>query len=93
MLKLEIKTTDSLGEQNTYRILPPDWRLWEKEFKSTIQEIGEKLGMDSMLFLAYTVAKRESAGKPVKPFDAWCAGIVEIDIESYSDPKATSQEA
>jgi hypothetical protein len=44
------------------------------------------------MFLAYNAFKRESAGKPVKPFEAWMETISDV-IVGDANPKATQQEA
>jgi len=44
------------------------------------------------LFLAFHTIKRESGGRPVKPFEAWMESVADITV-GESDPKAMSQEA
>jgi hypothetical protein len=44
------------------------------------------------MFLAYNAHKRESAGKPVKPFEIWMETVADVST-GLSDPKATSLEA
>ena len=36
--------------------------------------------------------KREAAGKPVKPYEAWCETVADI-FTGGDDPKATPPEA
>jgi hypothetical protein len=44
------------------------------------------------VFLAYHAMKREAAGKPVKPIEAWTETIAEV-IVGEANPKATQSEA
>jgi hypothetical protein len=44
------------------------------------------------MFLAYNAHKREAAGKPVKPFDAWMETVSDV-IVGDAVPKVTQQEA
>jgi len=55
-------------------------------------EVAEKVGISDLMFLAYHAMKRESAGKPVKPFDVWMETVVDVTTGD-NDPKATSAEA
>jgi hypothetical protein len=36
--------------------------------------------------------KREAAGKPVKPFEAWCETVANVTV-GEENPKATQSEA
>jgi hypothetical protein len=52
------------------------------------------MGLWDLMFLAYHAHKRESAGKPVKLFDAWIETVADFDtVVGDADPKATQQEA
>jgi hypothetical protein len=44
------------------------------------------------MFLSYNAHKRESAGKPVKPFEAWMETVSDV-IVGDADPKVIQQEA
>jgi hypothetical protein len=92
MLKLHLTTEYQSGESETFVILPPEWAKWEKHTGFTIQQVQEKLGVSDLLFLAWNCSKREAAGKPVKPFDAWCDTVANIEMGDVEDPKATSSE-
>jgi hypothetical protein len=37
--------------------------------------------------------KREAAGKPVKPYEAWCETVAEVSVGDTIDPKAIPSEA
>jgi hypothetical protein len=91
-MKLPITIEYNSGEQATYIAQPPEWAKWEKSTGHTISQAKEKLGMWDLMFLAYNAYKREAAGKPVKPFEAWMETIAEV-IVGDADPKATPQEA
>lgn len=93
MLKLHLITEYQSGESETFVILPPEWAKWEKHTGFTIQQVQEKLGMADLLFLAWNSSKRQSAGKPVKPFEQWCDTVVNIEMGELEDPKVISPEA
>ena len=48
--------------------------------------------ISDLVFLAYHAMKREAAGKPVKPIEAWTETISEV-IVGEANPKATQSEA
>ena len=70
-MKVAITIEYSSGESATYIAAPPEWAKWEQKTGNTIQQAQEKIGVSDLLFLAYNAMKRESAGKPVKPYEAW----------------------
>jgi len=88
-MKKEITITYQDGEQATYIAYPPDFTKWELHTKKSISEFT---GMHDILWVAHSAMKREAAGKPVKPFDAWIESIVDIEVGDTS-PKAMSEEA
>jgi hypothetical protein len=90
-MKLPITITYNSGEQATFVAQPPEWAKWERETKKTIQQASE-IGIWDLLFLAYQAHKRENAGKPVKPFEAWMESVADITAEN-DDPKDTRSEA
>jgi hypothetical protein len=77
----------------TYTAQPPEWAKWENKTGFTISQAQEKIGISDLLFLAYWAMKREAAGKPVKPYDAWIETVVEVKVGEGESPKATSAEA
>jgi len=91
-MKLAIQIEHSSEGSATYVALPPEWMKWERQSGNTIQQVGDKLGISELLFLAYHAMKREAAGKPVKPFEAWCEGVTDIEIGETSVPKAIPSE-
>ena len=91
-MKLPITIEYSSGEQATYTAQPPEWAKWEKKTGHTIGQAKEKLGMWDLMFLAYNAHKRENAGKPTKPFEAWMETVSDV-IVGDANPKATQQEA
>ena len=91
-MKLPITIEYNSGEQATYVAAPPEWAKWETKFGKTIAQAKDGIGISDLMFLAYNAHKRESAGKPVKPFEAWMETVSDV-IVGDADPKATQQEA
>lgn len=91
-MKLAITMEFTNGESATYTALPPEWMKWEQKTGNTIQQVSERLGIADLMFLAYHAMKRESAGKPVKPFEVWCESVTDINMGETENPKATSRE-
>ena len=92
-MKLNIEVTYQSGEVETYTAAPPEWQKWEQKTGFTIQQAEEKIGISDLLFLAYNSMKRESAGKPVKPYDVWCEMVIDITVGETESPKVTAEEA
>jgi len=92
-MKLAITIEFATGESATDTALPPEWMKWEQKTGNTIQQVAEKLGIADLMFLAYHAMKRESAGKPVKPFEVWCETVADISMGETENPKATNPEA
>lgn len=91
-MKLPITIQYANGEEATYTAAPPEWMRWESKTGHTISQAQEKIGVADLLFLAYHAMKREAAGKPVKPFEAWAEGVSDIQVGDAS-PKVTASEA
>ena len=91
-MKLAITIEYNGGSIETYVAQPPEWAKWESKTGFTIQQAQDKIGISDLMFLAYHAMKRESAGKPVKPFDVWMETVVDVTTGD-NDPKATSAEA
>ena len=91
-MKLPITIEYTNGDQITYTAAPPEWVKWEKHTGHTIAQAQEKIGISDLVFLAYHAMKREAAGKPVKPYEAWMETIADLRVGD-DDPKATSAEA
>jgi len=75
-LKLNITFTDNTT--NEVKVQAGDIRRWEIETKQKIS--SAELGMSDLLLLGYTSLKRTSE-KPLKPIDAWCDTVADIDVE------------
>jgi hypothetical protein len=88
-MKLPIQIEYTTGDVATYVAAPPEWAKWEKSTGFKISQAQEKIGVSDLMFLAYAAMKREAAGKPVKPYEAWCETIAEIVVGDGS-PKATN---
>jgi hypothetical protein len=91
-MKLPITIEYNSGESATYIAQPPEWAKWEKQTGHTLSKAQEVIGIWDLMFLAYNAHKRESAGKPVKPFEIWMETVADVST-GLSDPKATSLEA
>jgi len=91
-MKLAITVEFNSGESATYMAAPPEWVRWEKLTGHTISQAQEKIGISDLVFLAYYAMKREAAGKPVKPIEAWTETISDVQV-GESNPKVTSAEA
>ena len=91
-MKLPITIEYGDGQSETYTAQPPEWAKWETKTGFTIQQVQEKLGIADLLFLAYHAMKRESGGKPVKPFEVWMETVTDVTTGD-GNPKAISAEA
>jgi hypothetical protein len=91
-MKLPITIEYNSGEQATYIAQPPEWAKWEKATGNIIGQASEKMGIGDLMFLAYHAHKRENAGKPVKPYEAWMETVVDV-IVGDANPKDTQSEA
>ena len=91
-MKLPITIEYNNGESAIYIAATPEWVRWEKSTGNTISQAQEKIGISDLVFLAYHAMKREAAGKPVKPIEAWTETISEI-VVGEADPKVTQSEA
>ena len=85
--QITIKYID--GTETTYMVRPPDYARWEMATKKVISQFG---GMWDILYVAHSAMKREAAGKPVKPIEAWTETIAEV-IVGEANPKVTQSEA
>jgi len=90
-MKLPITIEYAAGQTETYVAQPPEWAKWEIKTGFTIQQAQDKIGIADLMFLAYHAMKRESAGKPVKPFEVWMETVVDV-LTGDNDPKVTSAE-
>jgi len=91
-MRLAITIEYAGGQSETYVAQPPEWAKWETKTGFTIQQAQDKVGISDLMFLAYHAMKRESAGKPVKPFEVWMETVADVSTGD-NDPKATSAEA
>ena len=91
-MKLPITIEFNSGDAVTYVAAPPEWIKWEKSTGNIISQAQDKIGISDLVFLAYYAMKREAAGKPVKPFEAWCETVANVTV-GEENPKATQSEA
>jgi len=92
-MKLTITITYNSGEEATYVAKTPEWVRWEKYSGHSIADWDAKGGISGLMFLAYHAHKREEAGKPVKPFEAWIETVADWDVVRDTNPKVIKQEA
>ena len=90
-MKLPITIEYNSGDKAIYYAQPPEWAKWEKETGKTIG-LANSVGIWDLMFLAYNAYKRESAGKPVKPFPIWMETVADIKAEVTEDPKSIAEE-
>lgn len=90
-MKLPITIKFNNGEEATYVVNPPDWAKWELKTGKTIRQ-NDEIGMNDLMFLAYTSMSRTSGAKQLKSFEAWMLGVDDIEV-GEADPKATQPEA
>jgi hypothetical protein len=90
-MKLPITIEYNNGEQATFVAAPPEWVRWEKHTGNTIAQAQEKMGISDLVFLAYHAMKREAAGKPVKPIEAWTETIADV-VVGEANPKVIQSE-
>lgn len=76
-MKLQLNITYNNNEVEELIVQASDWRRWEIETKQKMT--SAELGMSDLLFLAYQSVKRTSS-KPVKPLDAWCDGVADVEV-------------
>jgi len=76
-MKLQLNITYNNNEQVLAIVQASDWRRWEIETKQKMT--SAELGMTDLMFLAHTSIKRTSE-KPVKPLDAWCDSVADIEV-------------
>ena len=80
-MKLKLNITYNNNEAAEAVVQASDWRRWEIETKQKMT--SAELGMSDLLFLAYQAIKRAS-DKPLKPLDAWCDGVADIEVVDAS---------
>ena len=91
-MRTQITIEYTSGESATYVAAPPEWAKWETKTGFSIQQASEKIGVSDLLFLAYHAMKREAAGKPVKPYEAWCDTVADVQTGETESPKVTPLE-
>jgi hypothetical protein len=87
-MKKAITITYRSGDQAIYVAYPPDFAKWEQASQKSISDFS---GMWDILFVAHSAMKREAAGQPVKPLEAWMESVEDVDVNS-DNPKAIAEE-
>jgi hypothetical protein len=80
-MKLQLNITYTTGDLAELTVQAADWRRWEIETKQKMT--NAQLGMSDLLYLAHSSLKRTS-DKPVKPLDAWCDGVADVEVVDAS---------
>jgi len=88
-MKLPITIEYGNGSSETYIAQPPEWAKWELKTGNIISQAQDKIGISDLMFLAYHAMKRNSGGKPVKPFEAWCESVADV-VVGVDDPKVSN---
>jgi len=91
-MKLQITIEYQSGTEETYIAQPPEFAKWEIKTGFIVSQMQDKIGINDLLFLAYHAMKRQSAGKPVKPFEIWCETVSEVKVGDDESPKAIQSE-
>jgi hypothetical protein len=81
------------GESETVTASTPEYVRWERKTGLKVDQMEGNIGLDDLLFLAYTAKKREQAGQAIKAYEAWCDTVEEVRSEKTDSPKATPSEA
>jgi hypothetical protein len=92
-MKTAITITYFSGESESLVASTPEFVKWERKTGLKVTQLGENVGLDDLLFLAYNAKKREQAGQAIKPYEIWCDTIDEVRSDSIESPKATPPEA
>jgi len=77
------------GESESFIASTPEFVKWERKTGLKVTQLGENVGLDDLLFLAYNAKKREQAGQAIKPYEIWCDTVDDIRSEETESPKAT----
>ena len=81
------------GESETVTASTPEYVRWERKTGLKVDQMEGNIGLDDLLFLAYTAKKREQAGQAIKPYEIWCDTVDQVKTDSVENPKATPSEA
>ena len=68
-MKTGITITYFSGESESFTASTPEFVKWERKTGLKVTQLGENVGLDDLLFLAYNAKKRELGGQPIKPYD------------------------
>ena len=91
-MKLQITIEYQSATEETYIAQPPEFAKWEIKTGFIVSQMQDKIGINDLLFLAYHAMKRQSAGKPVKPFEIWCETVSEVKVGDDESPKVIQSE-
>lgn len=92
-MKTQITITYFNGESESFTASTPEFVKWERKTGLKVTQLGENVGLDDLLFLAYNAKRRENPSQPVKPYEAWCDTVDDIRSVETDNPKVTPSEA
>ena len=81
------------GESESFIASTPEFVKWERKTGLKVTQLGDNVGLDDLLFLAYNAKKREQAGQAIKPYEIWCETVDDVRSDATESPKATPSEA
>lgn len=81
-MKVVVERVD--GSKDTYPVLPKTQVAFERQFHMGLAALGADPRMEYIYWLAWD--SEHTAGKVVKPFDAWLDDIVSVDAENDATP-------
>lgn len=92
-MKTQITITYFNGESESFTASTPEFVKWERKTGLKVTQLGENVGLDDLLFLAYNAKRRENPSAQVKPYEVWCDTVDDIRSVETDNPKATPSEA
>lgn len=66
---------------------PPDFVAWERHSKRRMSDLADGMGMEDMLYLAWSALRRNPGSRP--PFDVWINTVADVDLLD-DEPTPTS---
>lgn len=92
-MKTQITITYFNGESESFTASTPEFVKWERKTGLKVTQLGENVGLDDLLFLAYNAKRRENPSQAIKPYEIWCDTVDDIRSVETDNPKATPSEA
>jgi hypothetical protein len=86
-MRQRIAVTTDDGTTLEVVALPPDFVAWERHSKRRISELGDSIGMEDLLYLAWSASRREVEQRP--PFDVWMQKVTDAELLDDPEPAPT----